>query len=55
MSNHNNINFESFINSEKIKKIDGINKKIFIKLVNGIRENIDTKKNVFHSFSKNLN
>ena len=52
MSNHNNINFESFINSEKIKKTDGINKKIFIKLVNGIRENIDTKKNVFHSFSK---
>ncbi len=52
MSNHNNINFESFINSDKFRKTDGINKKIFIKLVNRIRESIDTKKNVFHSFSK---
>ena len=52
MSNHNNINFESFINSEKFRKTDGNNKKIFIKFVNRIRESIDTKKNVFHSFSK---
>ena len=52
MSNHNNINFESFTNSDKFRSTDGINKKIFIKLVNRVRESIDTKKNVFHSFSK---
>ena len=55
MSNHNNINFESFINSDKFRKTNGIKKKIFIKLINRIRESIDTKKNVFHSFSKKFN
>ena len=54
MVSQHNINFESFVPQKKFDTSKKFDTKNFSNSIKKIKNNIENKKNVFHSFSKNF-